>query len=90
MSEQVPCPLLHRRLLQPRITVQPEIYQPSIFLKSSCPFPPTFSVSCAVALACGFWAPIPGLRARPRPALGLDAAVRGTNTPAELVEATAG
>lgn len=36
--------------------------------------------------ACGFEAPIPGLRRRPKPTLGLDAAVRGTNNPPELVE----
>lgn len=33
---------------------------------------------------------MPGLRARPRPALGLDAAVRGTNIPPELAEAVVG
>ena len=33
---------------------------------------------------------MPGLRARPRPALGLETAVRGTNNPPELVVAFAG
>ena len=69
-----------------------KIRQPSIFLKSSCPFPPTFAVSCvsSVGPPRGFGAPTPGLRARPKPALGLDVAVRGTNNPPALVGAVAG
>ena len=61
-----------------------KIRQPNIFLKSSCPFPPDFAVSCVSSVPpprC-FEAPMPGFRARPSPALGFEAAaVRGTNNP---------